>query len=320
VNDETGYRRIAIGGPKRQKNLDRAAVDRTHRQVAADLYSGALRGTLHTLTPLHIGVGQIKPVDALVPPPANPENIRLAAAFFREDGKLCIPGSSLKGAFRHLYEAVTYSCLAQTHRDYRASDDLRSCYYRADTRQATAPLNLCPACRVFGAQGYMGQVSFRTAHLVSGTTRVEFAPQRWEPKIRPEHERTRKIYAHIPTGDDLMEPLEVVEAGAQFDFKMDFRSLEAVDLGVLLMLFGFDANAQLYPKLGGAKAHGFGAIEIADVALTVNRPEAYYLGGEPEPFNDEIQSLIDGARGSDDVYRDGWDEIVRILRMRPQGF
>jgi CRISPR/Cas system CSM-associated protein Csm3 (group 7 of RAMP superfamily) len=191
---------------------------------------------------------------------------------------LIVPGTSLKGAFRHLFEAITHSCYAQYNRfpnqgGQDVEDEFKSCTYRGDKRQTRDPKNhLCPACRVFGALGYLGQIAFQPARLIGEQhSEIVFAPQHWTPKVSFDHRHTRKLYTHQPMIEEPAEPVEVLPPGSRLSLEAHFRNLSDVELGLLLMILGQDANQIVYPKLGGLKAHGFGAVEItlSDLGLIV---------------------------------------------------
>lgn len=326
MNDEVGYVRVPADRPVRRKRLD-PQRERGHLYLNRDLLSGEIRGTITAITPIHVGTGDLEDPRRLSPSPDNPEGMKLVAPFFREAGRLTIPGSSLKGAFRHLFELITYSCLAQANRYPNQGGyvppDLRACYYRADQRRKSGN-ELCPACRVFGGQGYLGQVFFRSAHVIGEqAARIEFAPQRWAPKVRPEDDARRKVYTHLITTDPLIEPVEALPKDTQLELRVDFRNLEPVELGLLLIVLGQDPNGPIYPKLGGVKAHGFGAVEI-----TLDRVEqatkddysGYETGGTVFQA-DALQSYITTAKADQAIfYRDGWQEMVKVLGNRPEGF
>ncbi|MCK6622767.1 MAG: hypothetical protein HUU32_16945 [Calditrichaceae bacterium] len=114
----------------------------------------------------------------------------------REGGKPVIPGSSLKGAIRHLAEAISGSCLALPNTPrMRAKRGDRLEYYDYQKRSRDSyplpdgfsPCGLeepadpekqaaCPACRIFGYLSRdvisLGNVSFETARII-GDYRTE---------------------------------------------------------------------------------------------------------------------------------------------------
>jgi CRISPR/Cas system CSM-associated protein Csm3 (group 7 of RAMP superfamily) len=323
-----GYERISIA--ENAANRQQLAANRGHhREASGNAISGTLEAQMRVVRPVHVGIGDLVIPSTLKPAPDNPHNAPLVAPFFRETDRVCVPGSSIKGAFRHLYETVTASCLAQadTGRSGRPVDNqLRSCSYRADSRSGRNDPNLCPTCRVFGAQGYLGQVFFHAAYPAENTkTEILFAPQRWSPRIIDED--SRKLYTHQSALNDegqpyeQKEPLEVLPVGCAISLKMDFTSLLAPELGLLLLLMGQKADQKIYPKLGGVKAHGWGAIDIHDVVIH-RMDENSYLTYERTPsVVEDIQFYFSSLEKTDLSDRDhaslldrkAWSEVVKCL-------
>lgn len=319
MNNDTGYKRIPVRQSAEREVLS-DTDDRTHWHMNHTLLTGMLTGKITVLTPLHVGTGQLMRVRDLRPAPSVvPSDVDLTAAFFREGEQLIIPGSSLKGAFRHLYEIVTPSCMAQSHRMQSPPNDLRPCYYRADTRMGARDIEICPACRVFGAQGYMGQVYFHTAHAVADTrTRILFAPQRWEPKVSSS-ERTRKLYTHDISSAELVEPLEVLPVDTILSLRMDFRNLTPDELGILLLVMG-QGQPTIYPKLGGAKAHGFGGVELEIQRLDLVTPQDYLSYDAMTVDSVDLSGYLSAVTASDLFVQTAWADVVAVLGAKPEAF
>lgn len=131
---------------------DEDGLDRWH----PGRYSGRLHCLLHPETPLFIhGSGQQK---------------ETKRQFFQQNGEICIPASTLKGALRSIYEIVSNSCLSSMGEKYQAPlshkrtygemsqaeyDDLHPVYsatkilpqaYQLCTHLSQA----CPTCLLFG--------------------------------------------------------------------------------------------------------------------------------------------------------------------------
>lgn len=318
---ESNYFRVNVPG------ADKSEIERERQhvyfQTGAGYLSGVVNGTMTVLTPLHVGTGEIVFWDQLSPRPESPGDplVRVVAPFIRENGHLCIPGSSLKGAFRHLYEAITKSCLAQSHRPHRPANDLTACRYRADTRKGHSNIELCPACRVFGAQGYLGHVRFQPAVPEPESLRhyIEFAPQRWEPEIKPQYAHRRKIYTHGVSSDALMEPLEVLDSGTRLNLSVQFHNLTPFDLGVLLLVFG-QGTPTIYPKLGAAKAYGFGAVEITRMTLGLIKQSDYVSYDTTSPKTGDFALYLDAIQNRSELLAQNWQAIAAELGQRPEGF
>lgn len=325
MNDNPNYVRIPAGRPV---ELSSISENSTHMVLNNDLLHGTLHGEIQVLTPVHVGSGDLEMVRNLAPEPENPEHVPLVAEFFRAEFEskpvLTIPGSSLKGAFRHLFELITFSCFAQANRNprrggFNVDQDLRACRFRPDRVHN----ELCPACRVFGGQGYLGQVFFRPSRMQAGQQgRIEFVPQRWAPKVNARNAAKRKLYTHDRSSEDRIEPVETLSPGATLKLEVDFRNLTQAELGLLLIVLGQDNDAPIYPKLGGVKAHGFGAVQI-----TLDRLERLsllnsYLQYDNTPSvegPDQVNAYVEAAKSSSAFFNSGWTELVKALGRRPGG-
>lgn len=231
-----------------------------HDRIPPGSLTGRITGEIIALSPVHVASGGIE----LVGPRPT-----LAKAFFRSGGAPALPGSSLKGVFRSIAEAISdpISCLRVTSaRPDATPNAVRPC--RDKDR-------LCPACRLFGALGYQGRVMFSDAPQTSGDVEVIDTPSLFAPRTR---ERTyfdrgvvrgRKFYGHgrvdhsgrVETASGNV-PLEACLPKSQFALRMDFESLSHGELGLLLTALG-QSKPMLTPKLGGSKPSCFGSIRVA---------------------------------------------------------
>ena len=94
--------------------------------------TGTLEGTILALSPVHVASGQTE-LTGKQPP--------LVKAHFRRNGRLTIPGSSLKGAVRNIVEAISYppSCLRVTRARFAEQPN--------NVQACTDKERLCVACR-----------------------------------------------------------------------------------------------------------------------------------------------------------------------------
>lgn len=215
------------GPPMREKPRGH---DRWH-----DEYTGVLDGTLALLTPLHVGSGLFRL--------ANGQVVKEAV---RQGEQLIIPGSSLKGVFRSIAEAISLSCVSKTKQSVPSS-----------YRECPNVEKLCVCCRLFGGLGYLGRVRFIDA----------VASDNFDPEIhkvptlhRPQRsQQGRKFYKHgqPATGN---EPFEVVPKDTQFHFRVDVESLTKPEMCLLLTAMGILGD--LKPKLGGGKPRCLGSAQV----------------------------------------------------------
>lgn len=237
--------------PDRVERIKPAGHDRFKR----GLLSGTIVGELVALTPVHVASGNIELT--------GNNRIPLVKAHFRAGGKIAIPGSSLKGAVRSIVEAITRSCVRVQSRTLR--DKLPRGFEPCELRDENALL--CPACRLFGAMGYQGQVRFADALLIQGKLATILTPSLFAPRThaRVYYDRRgmvigRKFYFHGQPAKGNV-PLEVCDVGSRFRLRVDFANLTDAELGVLLIALG-QGSPPFDLKLGGAKPACCGSIEV----------------------------------------------------------
>lgn len=198
-------------------------------------YTGVLDCTLTILTPLHVGSGLFRL--------ANGEVVKEAV---RQGEQLIIPGSSLKGVFRSIAEAISRSCVSKTKQNILPS--YRECH---DVE------NLCVCCRLFGGLGYLGRVRFSDATLsTEGNSVVHNVPTLWRPRRSREG---RKFYRHGQPQRG-KEPFEVLPKHTQFHFDVNVESLTKSEMCLLLTAMGVTGG--LKPKLGGGKPRCLGSGQV----------------------------------------------------------
>lgn len=238
-------------------------------------YTGALYCTLTLLTPLHVGSGLFRLA-----------NGQVVKELVRQNERLIIPGSSLKGVFRSIAEAISRSCVSKT-RQRLPSNDLKECY---------DPEKLCTCCRLFGGLGYLGRVRFNDTAPVDRLHEIHNVPPLWSP--RPARQG-RKFYKHgQPVAGK--EPLEVLPASTQFNFRVDVESLAKDEMCLLLTAMGVIGD--LNPKLGGGKPRCLGSAKVTlqrgrfwsplDAALLYERRESTLNADQLRTQVGESTSLI----------------------------
>jgi hypothetical protein len=222
-----------------------------HDRFKRGLLSGAITGELIALTPVHVASGNIEMT--------GHDRVPLVKAHFRTNGQIAIPGSSLKGTVRSILEAITYSCVRVQSRITR--EGLRRGFEPCEVRDERS--KLCPACRIFGAMGYQGQVNVADAILASGDFRATFSPSLFQP--RAGRIKGRKFYYHgEPAAGNV--PLEACTEGSRFNLRIDFVNLSEAELGVLLTAMG-QTEPPFALKLGGAKPTCRGSMEVKLTAV-----------------------------------------------------
>ncbi|WP_409978153.1 RAMP superfamily CRISPR-associated protein [Leptolyngbya sp. PCC 6406] len=231
--------------------------------------------------------------------------VDLVKTAVHQENKLIIPGSSLKGVVRSAYEALTCSCLCKTKvRREKIPEGYSECKINAKQKK----FDVCPACRVFGAMGWQGLVSFPDAIGQSIDIHVEFMQSLYGPAPKnPMYDNNgkvsgRKFYYHAtqsvsskkaPDGKD-KKGLDAQKAkqGCIFKTALQFKNLTEAELGTIFVILGQDENHPMALKVGGGKPIGMGSLSVKvelleKPAIPKNRytryilPESDFLVGAP---------------------------------------
>jgi CRISPR/Cas system CSM-associated protein Csm3 (group 7 of RAMP superfamily) len=254
--------------------------------------SGFLACAVKAITPLHVASGLTVPTDHL----RQYTDITWPATFheplvidhYRTTDRRAIPASSLKGCVRSVVEAISQSCVSKTRaKDERTRNHVppspleksRECRKPEKTREGPRP---CPACRLFGAMGFGGKVTFHDALQTSGAGAIALRPAPNQPnrdfnRDHPIHKdkyyqrvdgrliiKGRKFYRHFEPPQDQRiryEPVEVCASESVFPFRIEFQNLSSAELGLLLVALG-QGNGVSVLKLGGSKPFGYGSVEV----------------------------------------------------------
>lgn len=227
-----------------------------------------------------------------------------------------IPGSSLKGVIRSLFEAIEPSCFVLPNdwkggrRTYRGSGITRGRDVTVQIPRGFAPCTdldeLCAACRVFGAvlprggqdeeRAWAGQVSIRDARAPHGqytllafrTLGVLSAPK---PEARPAAYlaqpgnvvKGRKFYRHrldpierSDRRDRQTKTVQMVDRGAVFRFAVEYENLREAELRTLLYAVALEPG--LWHKVGMGKPLGLGSAHIEIERWTRRDPATRYRG------------------------------------------
>ncbi|MBE7384523.1 MAG: CRISPR-associated protein [Leptolyngbya sp. SIO1E4] len=189
-----------------------------------------------------------------------------------QKNQLIIPGSSLKGVVRSTYEALTRSCLCKTK---AKRDEIPKGH--GECKIQKDKIEVCPACRVFGAMGWQGLVAFPDAVGQKVSTSVGFMPSLYRPRTEnPMYQNDgkvsgRKFYYHAVKAVNAGEQrgIPVQQAGQAYVFKtaLQFKNLTEAELGTLLVILGQDSDYPMALKVGGGKPIGMGSMVVTVEAL-----------------------------------------------------
>lgn len=227
---------------------DRYHQNRVHGTVELELTVG---------TGLHVSTGA-----TLLGSDVGQSRIPLIKTMQMGEQKLSIPGSSLKGVVRSIYEAITNSTLAVVTPKYkdRLPKERLPCRKRD---------KLCPASQIFGALDWQGLVTFRDAICVQSGFAPGFMPSLYRPRAdqRDDYFKpvARKFYYHAAKAVTAVQRgIPVQQASAQYVFKTDLQiqNLSQAEVGTLFVALGQDPQYPFALKIGAGKPIGMGSVMV----------------------------------------------------------
>ena len=217
-----------------------------HDRFLESNFRGKMALEIQTISELFVGTGEYEIDDQGVYQP-----------FSRSKGRPIIPGTSIKGAVRTYAEALSPSCEGGT--------------CRADQNR------VCICCRIFGALGFQGRITFCDAEIPGGAavefTKYTMSVRRSDPRHRYERAEERRFYYHNkpdspritnPQTDRLFpnEWVEAVPKGTNFTSEFIFENLNNVEMGLLLLALGLSPAHRFNLKLGGGKNRRLGSVRF----------------------------------------------------------
>lgn len=241
-------------------------VSRENRRDKAHQSSGLLKVRLVTVDPLFIGSGFQELEDG-----------QFVKQTLTESGNPVIPGSSLKGAVRHVCRAVSESCFSQDSCKINLPEDtMRQCKPEKKSELDHA----CIVCDMFGKMGWCSKVFFSDLIADHGKTErfqaaQQFAPHPDAEKYLDENDYhaykfyKTKITAVTKPQNDM---LRAVPPKTVFTGEITYRNLDQKELG--LLLFGLGQSGTISLKLGGYRNEGFGTVNIKLTSDQISDPLA----------------------------------------------
>lgn len=213
-------------------------------------------------------------------------------------GEPCLPGSSLKGAFRSAAESLAEhlgmsTCFLEKSHSWCAGGNEKLSKERlkelekAQSRDVNQILDeaLCDTCKLFGSSLARGFVRFRDAQLLS-----------WAEVL----EKRDGVGIDRDSGtavDRVKYNFLVVPQGASFEFHLEAENLNAAQEGLILAVV---LQWQRGVSLGGMTSRGLGhaileSVEVREVDLTDSTQRlAYLLDGATQTL--DPQQLMDRVR------------------------
>ena len=246
-----------------------------HHRLSENTYSGQLMLRFHTITPIFIP--SYSQGDVVKERYRNEDERLTFKRFYRSGDAPAIPGTSIRGMIRSVFEALTNSCMALFAETY--IKDRNKQYYQASNykrEQCNAQNGLCAACSVFGTilgddLSFQGKVRFSDAigkkeNLENGEWILKELsapkPARHVPFYAEDGNsshsgpRGRKFYFHhdpekVSNKNYITQNrhnqrnrkiLERLKAGVSLSATMDFQGLTEKELGALLYALELEYN------------------------------------------------------------------------------
>ena len=182
-------------------------------------------------------------------------------SFFRTNGEIAIPGTSIKGGVRSAAEALSNSCVSQgkerIHPEFRGK-----CSFNLEKKK----IDLCPSCKLFGTTGYAGRINFSDAMPEKCDVEIVKIHELFSP--RNSKSGYRKFYQnkrHNPIGNLRPEKnyrfVEAVKKGSIFKISLSFHNLLKKEFALLFYAMGVGQDYMI--KIGGAKPRCFGTVQFS---------------------------------------------------------
>lgn len=202
---------------------------------------------------------------------ARPNEPDVYHTFCRRGEKLCVPGTSLKGAIRSIVEAISNSCVSQAGTKEFVQPTHSRCGENAE--------QVCISCSLFGRTGWRGRIHFNDA-LPAEEPKIEIVKinELWAPRVT----QGRKFYSGnqfqaLPNKQPEKNHrfVEGVVRGSRFSTAIVFENVQSEELGLVCCALGWDVDGQgklvsaFMPKIGGAKPRCFGMVRFTAPTVTL---------------------------------------------------
>jgi len=199
-----------------------------------------IKYTLENVTGARIGAGGFN-ID-----PTLPDNSVMRDV----SGKPFIPGSTLKGLFRSIFESLFFKEIDEcSYHTKRATKTNREQFIE-ELRKGT--LRICPACKLFGSNFIAGRVFFSDCYCKNNAV----------VKVRD----GVAIRRDVETARDASKfDFEVIEPGAEFSGEIVLQNVEEDDLKAINEVFNL-INAGVL-KIGGMKSRGLGRFAVKNLEV-----------------------------------------------------
>lgn len=228
------------------------------KPASKEQFSGYIEVELIAVDKLFIGSGM-----------SHFDGTTISDTTLQEDGKLIIPGSSLKGAIRHISRAVSPSCIPDVKK-YEVEDG----YFKQCKKD-----DCCIVCDMFGMMSKASKIRFTDLVSENGkTVKVKVSQQHGPNKNTKKYKDGQKYIGYKFYYTDCekrniqkIDNIEAVPEKTSFIGKIFFKELYEKELQLLMFSLTFSGLISI--KLGKYKADGFGTCNIFCRKLMINGKE-----------------------------------------------
>ncbi len=324
-----------------------------HHMLTNQLYSGFFDLTITTITPVFIPspLRNEREIEKVNVRGGLKEKITFKK-FCHRDSKPCIPGSSIKGMVRAVFEALTDSCMVLFAETYEGTT-YPSDYKNQDCNTANG---LCPACSVFGTisredMAFQGKVQFTDAignedDLEKGEWNLKELlnpkPERHPPfyakdgKNPSSGPRGRKFYFHhnpslVKNGyfttnnpnHRNRKICQLLKKDSKLNGKVIFKGLTQNELACLIYALELDftnkdgkSQRTMAHKIGMGKPLGLGSICIDITDGVIEEGTARYKSLSQSSSSDSVRTTINGLKESVAQAHNGLGDLLSLDKYK----
>lgn len=285
---------------------------RPRNEIKKELHYGKWQLRLKVMRPLIVASGKL-----------TLHEEKLIKGHVKSNGDIVVPGSSIKGVIRSIYESISYSCF---ERPVIKSLKYRVAEYTPQTNSngCEGP-SICPSCQVFGYvnRRNVGKslVYFNDFHLIGDKSEMieeRKIPQLFQPLrqesaldhyLDDDSKLQRKFYTHGKPQTHEGQVYEVIKEGAEFVGEISYEHLTDEEMGRLAFAFGLGHKP--FPiKVGYGKPAYLGSVQVELLKVTAYRSFAF----QSKPLDkDQVMQLSEKSDAEDELMQKHRQRILEIF-------
>ena len=239
---------------------------------AAENLNGKIDITITAIDDLYIGNGFVER-----------DNNNIYKDTLMSMNRFVIPGSSLKGAVRHIATIVSNGCLKNPEILYKR--EKRNYYFDMDLIRCSI-YNRCIICDMFGMNGKKSKIMFGDFISQNAVCKIKTLNSQFSPKINdPNYHDNGAVYGYkvyfnkCENYDSFQkDTVKIVKRGAVFNGSIFFENLTYKELCLLCYALGFSERINI--KIGGYKNEGLGQVRIRGVLSGIDGKNVKELAEE----------------------------------------